>query len=396
MNCQKYTRNQASNILVHCNRSDPNRTYGNEQIDHSKSHLNYNLAPTRNISDFDFMKKRCEELNIFKRKDINWMVSWLVTMPQDYTGNKERFFDKSYEYMTNKYGEENVISAYVHMDETTPHLHFTFVPVVYNGKKQEYKVNAKQCITKTELQKIHTDMQNYLEKELNTNVNLLNGATKEGNKSIRQLKETSAVKEKAIKELVENPTQEIIEKVSELQLKKYNKEEILQPIKIQPLTEFEIDKLSKKECRQELKIKVLEIKKLEDQNQVLFTQNQKYSNSFYLTGKLQNKNDKLEIDIREIKEENFVLKSEFQKLAKKYNKIVDTFEYFITRIQNLLFSIQNIFTHNQKENNQETVEKIDYICRTDSKEIITDMENAFDSAEKQKRKERQKDYDMEM
>lgn len=396
MNCQKYTRNQASNILVHCNRSDPNRTYGNEQIDHSKSHLNYNLAPTRNISDFDFMKKRCEELNIFKRKDINWMVSWLVTMPQDYTGDKERFFDKSYEYMTNKYGEENVISAYVHMDETTPHLHFTFVPVVYNGKKQEYKVNAKQCITKTELQKIHTDMQNYLEKELNTNVNLLNGATKEGNKSIRQLKETSAVKEKAIKELVENPTQEIIEKVSELQLKKYNKEEILQPIKIQPLTEFEIDKLSKKECRQELKTKVLEIKKLEDQNQVLFTQNQKYSNSLYLTGKLQNKNDKLEIDIREIKEENFVLKSEFQKLAKKYNKIVDTFEYFITRIQNLLFSIQNIFTHNQKENNQETVEKIDYVCKTDSKEIITDMENAFDSAEKQKRKERQKDYDMEM
>lgn len=32
MNCEKFTRNQSGNILVHCNRSDPNRTYKNQEI----------------------------------------------------------------------------------------------------------------------------------------------------------------------------------------------------------------------------------------------------------------------------------------------------------------------------------------------------------------------------
>ena len=54
MNCEKFTRNQSTNILVHCNRSDPNRTYKNQRIDHSKTHLNYNLAPEhKDMTDYE-------------------------------------------------------------------------------------------------------------------------------------------------------------------------------------------------------------------------------------------------------------------------------------------------------------------------------------------------------
>ena len=228
MNCEKFTRNQSTNILVHCNRSDPNRTYKNQKIDHSKTYLNYNLAPEhKDMTDYEYMKKRCEEFKILKRKDVNWLVSWVITMPTDYTGNKAIFFKEAYNFMENKYGKDNIVSAYVHLDETSPHMHFCFVPVVFDTKKQEYKVNAKVCINRTELLKIHPQMQEYLESKLQTKVNILNGATAEGNKTIEQLKKEEKIKKAAIKELVKNPTEEIKTAVIE-QLPEEQKETIVE------------------------------------------------------------------------------------------------------------------------------------------------------------------------
>ena len=40
--------------------------------------------------------------------------------------------------------KENVISAYVHFDEVTPHMHYAFVPVVEDKKKGGYKLSAKK------------------------------------------------------------------------------------------------------------------------------------------------------------------------------------------------------------------------------------------------------------
>lgn len=231
MNCEKFTRNQSGNILVHCNRSDPNRTYKNQEIDHSKTYLNYNLAPEhKGMTDYEFMKKRCEKFKILKRKDVNWLVSWVITMPADYTGNKALFFREAYNFMENRYGKDNVVSAYVHLDETSPHMHFCFVPVIFDKKKQEYKVNAKQCINKVELKQIHPEMQEYLENKLQTKVNILNGATAEGNKTIDQLKKEEKIKQKVISELIKNPTEEIkklvIEQIPEEQKENIIEEEI--------------------------------------------------------------------------------------------------------------------------------------------------------------------------
>ena len=228
MNCEKFTRNQSGNILVHCNRSDPNRTYKNQEIHHDRTHWNYNLAPKHEgMTDYEFMKNRCEEFKILKRSNVNWMVSWVITIPADYEGSQEMFFKEAYNFMENKYGKENVISAYVHLDETSPHMHFCFVPVVFDTKKQEYKVNAKVCINRTELLKIHPQMQEYLENKLQTKVNILNGATVEGNKTVEQLKKEDKIKKAAIKELVKNPTEEIKNAVIE-QLPEEQKETIVE------------------------------------------------------------------------------------------------------------------------------------------------------------------------
>lgn len=231
MNCEKYTRNQSGNILVHCNRSDPNRTYKNQEIHHDRTHWNYNLAPKHEgLTDYEFMKNRCEEFKILKRSNVNWMVSWVITIPSDYEGSQEMFFKEAYNFMEKKYGKENVISSYVHLDETSPHMHFCFVPVIFDTKKQEYKVNAKVCINRIELQKMHPQMQEYLEKKLQTKVNILNGATAEGNKSIEQLKNEEKIKKQAISELIKNPTAEIkksvIEQIPKEQQETFIKDEL--------------------------------------------------------------------------------------------------------------------------------------------------------------------------
>ena len=228
MNCEKFTRNQSGNILIHCNRSDSNRTYKNQEIDHSKTYMNYNLAPEHNnMTDYEFMKKRCLELKILKRKDINWLVSWVITIPTDYDGNKALFFREAYNFMENRYGKENVVSAYVHLDETSPHMHFCFVPVIFDNKKQEYKVNAKKRINKTELKQIHSQIQEYLENKLQTKVNILNGATADGNKTIDQLKKEEEIKKQIVSELIKNPTEEIKKSVIE-QLPEEQKEKIIE------------------------------------------------------------------------------------------------------------------------------------------------------------------------
>ena len=326
MNVQKYTRNQAGNILTHCNRADPTRTYGNQQIDTSKTYLNYNLAIRNDdMTDFEFMKHRCEELNIFKRKDVNYMASWVVTLPQDFKGELKDFFKESYNYLSNKYGEENVISSYIHLDETTPHMHFCFVPTVFDEKKQRLKVNAKECINKMELQTIHKKMQNYLESKLNTEVNILNNATVEGNKTIKELKKQEILKNKAIEELKDDST---IKEAVRKELKSELEEEL------QSINE------ELKESKQEFK----SIRKdIETSNKNYNELEEKRIDNVLLINKQQqqiSENDKRlqeqkETDYyKDLKKENESLKEELKWYKKVYKKFINIVANIFVKIIN--------------------------------------------------------------
>ena len=74
-----------------------------------------------------FVKQRLSEVHHINRKDIIVMVDWIVTLPKNVPSQDEsKFFACTYDYLKNQYGEKNVIGAWVHKDETTPHLHFSF------------------------------------------------------------------------------------------------------------------------------------------------------------------------------------------------------------------------------------------------------------------------------
>src|SRR5699024_1969146 len=169
--------------------------FGNQEIDTEKTRLNYNLAEDKN--QLDFIKKRTSDVRCLNRKDVNVMTSWVVTLPEKIKTDEDqrKFFQEAYNFLENKYGKENVISSFVHLDETTPHMHFAFVPVVYDKKREEYKVSAKECITRYDLKKFHPELEKHMEKVFGRDIGILNEKTKEGNKAIDELKRGTARKE---------------------------------------------------------------------------------------------------------------------------------------------------------------------------------------------------------
>ena len=196
----KHTKASCGHMFAHFDRKAEH--ISNENLDRTRTHLNYNLATHQQMDQGEFVRKRCSEVRCQNRKDVNVMVSWVVTAPKDLPEAEHKaFFQASYDFLKKRYGMENVVSAYVHMDEVTPHMHFAFVPVVRTFKQDRknpdistevYKVSAKECVNRYDLQSFHDSLQSYVSKELGNEVSILNEATKEGNRSIEELKRQSA------------------------------------------------------------------------------------------------------------------------------------------------------------------------------------------------------------
>ena len=64
---------------------------------------------------------------------------------------QKRFFDDCTEFFAERYGKENVVSAVVHLDESTPHLHFNLMPVTGG------RLCAKELFDRSALRELQTD-----------------------------------------------------------------------------------------------------------------------------------------------------------------------------------------------------------------------------------------------
>lgn len=197
---EKYNKAAVGHLLAHYDRQAEN--IGNENVDRSRSYLNYNLAAElQPMRQGDFIKQRCSEVKMQKRKDVNVMCTWVVTAPQDLPETEQAaFFKATFDFLAARYGKENVISSYVHLDETTPHIHFAFVPVVEDRKKGGFKVSAKERVDRSDLRSFHLDLDKAISVALGHSVGILNAATKDGNKTISELKQKTAAKATAVAE----------------------------------------------------------------------------------------------------------------------------------------------------------------------------------------------------
>lgn len=201
----------------------------NEKIDKTKTKNNYELHDRKGKTAKEYFKERMkyiedktkERTGKSIRKDAIKLCSWVITVPDDLPEEKYKdFFQTSYEWFCKRHGKQNVITSAVHLDETSPHMHFQFVPIVTSYDEQDNPIErlcAKNLEIDETLSKSHRDLKKVLEDKLKCKVNILNGKTVGKGKKIEELKLESLKEEtkKAEEEL--NDLKKQVQKFKKIQ-----------------------------------------------------------------------------------------------------------------------------------------------------------------------------------
>lgn len=156
----KYKASAVGKLCAHYNRWQgiDNPNVSRENIDKSRTHLNYTLGvyekdgkrfigKVRGSASWATVKGRIDAVNArakaegkrATRKDAVVMADMVVTLPPNMPPEDAyKFFWNSYQYIADRVGRGNLMGGYVHMDETTPHMHVPFTPILdgrFNYKK---------------------------------------------------------------------------------------------------------------------------------------------------------------------------------------------------------------------------------------------------------------------
>ena len=70
-------------------------------------------------------------------------------MKIEQSGKLDKWTDANLKWLRDTFGEDNVVSCVLHMDEKTPHLHATVVPIVTGGRKRKSREGEKKYRTQT-------------------------------------------------------------------------------------------------------------------------------------------------------------------------------------------------------------------------------------------------------
>ena len=129
----------------------------NPQIDSERTRNNYRFTPYFGKTYTEFINGRIKELGLSPRKDAVVMNSFVLGSDKTFFDGLSRveqynFFSDCYKFFTERYGEENIIAAVVHNDESTPHMHFNLMPITPDGR-----LCSKQLFDKPQLQQLQTD-----------------------------------------------------------------------------------------------------------------------------------------------------------------------------------------------------------------------------------------------
>lgn len=150
----KYKANDVGvNGLQRHNERVPGQKHSNENIDDSRTDRNIILVSNnqklnKRVAD-KIDKKRANGLKGV-RKDAVRMVEGTVQLSGQISERSEaeqiEVLKDSFEWFEETFGKDNIVSAVIHLDESTPHLHVDFVPFT-----KENKLSAKQVLSKEKL-----------------------------------------------------------------------------------------------------------------------------------------------------------------------------------------------------------------------------------------------------
>ena len=153
LHMDKFKKEAIRGIQSHNRRE--RESHSNPDIDYDRSAANYELHETAASNYAEVIQNRIDDLLLVKavRKDAVRMCGLIVTSDKAFFDaltpeETRRFFEESKAFLTEFVGAENVVSAMVHMDEKTPHMHFLHVPVTPDGRLNANKIYTRQSLRK--------------------------------------------------------------------------------------------------------------------------------------------------------------------------------------------------------------------------------------------------------
>ena len=160
----KYKGPEIGQIEAHNERTKESYA-SNPDIDTNRSKLNYNLLtpPPKYRAEAE---RQIREAGCRTRKDSVRLVETLITAsPEFFQGKSQKeiqgYFERALEFMKVKQDPNTFVSAVVHMDEKTPHMHLCFVPITEDGR-----LSAKDIVgNKKKLTKWQDEYWSYMVKK---------------------------------------------------------------------------------------------------------------------------------------------------------------------------------------------------------------------------------------
>ena len=140
----KYKGPEIGHIEAH-NEREKEKYASNPDVDTARSHLNFHLVmPERKYRAE--AEKQIAAAGCRTRSDSVRVVEALVTASPEFFNGKKRsevraYFTEALEFIKQNQNSETIISAVVHMDEKTPHMHLCFVPLT-----EDKRLSAKEIV----------------------------------------------------------------------------------------------------------------------------------------------------------------------------------------------------------------------------------------------------------
>ena len=128
----KYKGPEIGHIESH-NERTKEKYASNPDIDPTRTHLNFHLIKPERKYRAE-CEKQIAEAGCRTRSDSVRVVEALITATPEFFKGKKRteikeFFNEALEFIKQNQAPETIISAVVHLDEKSPHMHLCFVPL---------------------------------------------------------------------------------------------------------------------------------------------------------------------------------------------------------------------------------------------------------------------------
>ena len=140
----KYKGPEIAHIESH-NERTKEKYASNPDVDTTRSHMNFHLVTPERKYRAE-AEKQIAEAGCRTRSDSVRVVEALVTASPEFFKGKKRsevkaYFTEALDFIQKHQSKDMIISAVVHMDEKTPHMHLCFVPLT-----EDKRLSAKEIV----------------------------------------------------------------------------------------------------------------------------------------------------------------------------------------------------------------------------------------------------------